>query len=90
MDCLSIKRFQGFDELDGAVTVQTFSDERRFRPDMEALLSKVRLTQSETIPGQLEKMWVEVSLTLNNGQSLTSRCDGPKGFWGLPERLVKH
>ncbi len=80
--------------LDGAVTVETFSDERRFRPDIEALLSKVRLTQSETIPGQLEKMWVEVSVTLNDGQSLTTRCDGPKGFWGLPaleceEHLIK-
>ena len=80
--------------LDGAVTVQTFSDERRFRPDMEALLPKVSLTQSETIPGQLEKMWVEVRVTLSDGQSLTARCDGPKGFWGLPglereEHLVK-
>lgn len=80
--------------LDGVVTVLTFSDERRFRPDMETLLPKVSLTQSETIPGQLEKMWVEVSVTLSDGQLLTTRCDGPRGFWGLPplereEHLVK-
>jgi hypothetical protein len=39
-------------------------------------------------------MWVEVSITLSDGQTLTTRCDGPKGFWGLPalereEHLVK-
>jgi 2-methylcitrate dehydratase PrpD len=80
--------------LDGAVTVRTFSDERRFRPDMVALLPKITLVQSEQIPGELERMWVEVSVTLHDGQRLTTRCDGPKGFWGLPplsreEHLVK-
>jgi aconitate decarboxylase len=67
--------------LDGAVTVRTFADERRFQPDMIALLPKI-------------KMWVEVSVTLHDGRHLTARCDGPKGFWGLPpltreEHLLK-
>jgi 2-methylcitrate dehydratase PrpD len=80
--------------LDGAVTVRTFSDERRFRPDMVALLPKITLVQSAQIPGELERMWVEVSVALHDGQCLATRCDGPKGFWGLPplsheEHLVK-
>lgn len=80
--------------LDGAVTIKTFSDERRFRSDMLALLPKVTLVQSDTIPGQLEKMWVEATVTLNDGRTLNARCNGPKGFWGLPplereEHLVK-
>ena len=80
--------------LDGAVTIGTFSDERRFLSDMQTLLPKISLVQSDTIPGQLEKMWVEARLTLNDGRSLHARCSGPKGFWSLPslereEHLIK-
>lgn len=80
--------------LDGAVTIQTFSDERRFRSDMVGLLPKVSLVQSEAIPGQLEKMWVEATVSLSDGRTLNTSCKGPKGFWGLPplerdEHLMK-
>jgi aconitate decarboxylase len=70
--------------LDGAVTVRSFSDERRYRRDMTDLLPRITLTQSLDIPGQLERMWVEVTVELGSGERLTARCDGPKGFWGLP------
>jgi 2-methylcitrate dehydratase PrpD len=80
--------------LDGAVTVRTFSAERRFRQDMVALLPVVTLTQSAEIPGELERMWVEITVELHGGRRITARCQGPKGFWGLPplareEHLVK-
>ncbi|HEV8711754.1 MAG TPA: MmgE/PrpD family protein [Candidatus Binatia bacterium] len=80
--------------LDGAVTVRTFSDERRFRQDLVALLPIIVLTQSAEIPGELEKMWVEVTVELHGGRQIIARCRGPKGFWGLPplareEHLVK-
>lgn len=80
--------------LDGAVNVSTFANERRLRADMVALLPAITLVQSEKIPGELEKMWVEVAVELQEGQRRTARCDGPRGFWGLPpltreEHLVK-
>ena len=80
--------------LDGAVTVRTFADERRFRQDIVALLPAIALIQSEEIPGELEKMWVEVTVEMRDGRQVTARCNGPKGFWGLPrlareEHLVK-
>ncbi len=80
--------------LDGAVTVRTFADERRFRQDIVALLPAIALIQSEEIPGELEKMWVEVTVEMQGGRRVTARCNGPKGFWGLPqlareEHLVK-
>jgi len=80
--------------LDGAVTVRTFSDERRFRPDMVNLLPSITLVQSDEIPGELEQMWVEITVELQDGQRVTARCNGPKGFWGLArlgreEHLVK-
>ncbi|MGE0820890.1 MAG: MmgE/PrpD family protein [Candidatus Binatia bacterium] len=70
--------------LDGAVTVQTFTDERRFRADIRALLSTITLVQSPKIPGELEKMWVDVTVELANGRHVAVTCRGPKGFWGLP------
>jgi len=80
--------------LDGAVTVRTFSEGRRTRPDMVALLPRITLVQSPTIPGAMEKMWVETNVELADGRRATVRCRGPKGFWGLPpltrdEHLVK-
>ncbi len=80
--------------LDGAVTVRSFSHERRYRHDMVDLLPLLTLVQSPDIPGELENMWVEVAVELQSGACLTARCNGPKGFWGLPpltraEHLVK-
>ncbi|MGE0679941.1 MAG: MmgE/PrpD family protein [Candidatus Binatia bacterium] len=70
--------------LDGSVTVGTFRDEQRFRSDMEKMLKTMTLTQTTDIPGEMEKMWVDVEVELVSSQRLTSRCQGPKGFWGLP------
>ena len=70
--------------LDGTVTINTFSDARRFGSDMQSLLPKISLVQSDAIPGRLEKMWVEVELHLHDGRTLHTRCNGPRGFWGLP------
>ena len=80
--------------LDGAVSIRTFSDDSCARPALTGLLSRTRLTQEETIPAVLEKMWVAVAVDLQNGQRLSARCDGPQGFWGRPalqrdEHLVK-
>jgi aconitate decarboxylase len=70
--------------LDGAVTVRTFTDERSQQADMKNLLDVISILQTDTIPGEMEKMWVEVEVELVNGQRLTARCRGPRGFWGLP------
>lgn len=80
--------------LDGTVNIRSFSDQRRQRADMERLLPLITLIPSPEIPGDLEHMWVEVTVVVRDGNRHTARCHGPKGFWGLPplereERLVK-
>jgi aconitate decarboxylase len=80
--------------LDGTVNVHTFSHERRTRSDMVDLLPRITLVQSPTIPGAVEKMWVDTTVELADGRRATVRCRGPKGFWGLSpltrdEHLVK-
>jgi aconitate decarboxylase len=67
--------------LDGEVTIDTFTDGRRFRPDMEALLRKIELRQDPDIPGE----WLNMRLTIDvsaEGGSHTHTCSGPKGAWG--------
>ncbi len=69
--------------LDGEVGLQTFTDERLFRPDMQALLKKTRLTLSQDMSSQYDSdRHTEVVITLTNGSTLSARCAHPRGSWG--------
>jgi aconitate decarboxylase len=80
--------------LDGKVTMNSFEDEHRFSPAVEALLDKVELTMDDSIPARFEELFVELEVDLDDGTTLKTRCDGPRGKWGTPpitveEHLVK-
>jgi 2-methylcitrate dehydratase PrpD len=79
--------------LDGTVGIDTFSDDRWARPDISAMLSKVKLVQSPDIPATLRQMRVEINVTLADGTLISSKCVQPRGGWGSPiseqEHLVK-
>ena len=67
--------------LDGAVTMGSFEDDRRFAPDMEALLERLEVTSDPTISGRFDEMHVAARITLTNGDSLQTSTDGPPGSW---------
>ncbi|MCG8544725.1 MAG: MmgE/PrpD family protein [Alphaproteobacteria bacterium] len=80
--------------LDGKVTMDTFEDEKRFSPAVEAMLDKVELEMRDDIPGRFEELYVLLEVELDDGTVLKTRCDGPRGKWGTPpitveEHLVK-
>ena len=79
--------------LDGAVTIGSFADERRFALDMEDLLGKIDLNANAEIPVNFEEMWSSVEVLLDDGKRHSVRCDRPRGIWGNPlsreERLAK-
>ena len=80
--------------LDGKVVISSFTDERRFSPDMEAMLGKYELEMRDDIPGRFDQMYVEMRVTLDGGETLETRCTGPRGIWGTPpipeaDHLVK-
>jgi aconitate decarboxylase len=80
--------------LDGKIVMDTFEDEHRFSAPVEALLDKVTLNMRDDIPGRFEEMYVELEVDLENGETLKTRCNGPRGKWGTPpisvdEHLVK-
>ena len=70
--------------LDGAVKIDSFSNERRFRADMVELLGKTELVQDEAIPGDFHKMHVRIEIELDDGRRLAAISRGPKGIWGTP------
>jgi aconitate decarboxylase len=76
--------------LDGAVGIDTFTDERCARSDMMAMLPKVRFLQSPDIPATLDRMWVEIKIGLHDGRRVTGRCVRPRGIWGSPISELEH
>ena len=74
--------------LDGRVDIDTFSDERRFSPDMEAMLVRVRVVPAD--PGQT---WVRATARLTGGRTLSEECRDFRGSAANPmsreERLAK-
>lgn len=69
--------------LDGAVRIDSFSEERRFRPDMVALLEKIELLQDSSIPGDFHGMHVTVEVEREDGAVQESVCRAPRGAWGV-------
>lgn len=81
--------------LDGCVTIDSFTDERRFSPDVEGMLEKINVIEDKDIPEGLNfaDTWATVKVSLNDGRVLQARCDCPSGRWDRPlqrdERLFK-
>ena len=79
--------------LDGEITVDSFNNERRYAPDMVALLPRIRLRFDDNIPNDFDLMHVDMAVTLTDGRVLTQRVDKLSGWIGLPltreQRLKK-
>lgn len=70
--------------LDGRVGIDTFTDARRFKADMVALLRKTTLRQDAGMPNDLHKMRVDIAVETRDGRHYKAVCRGPKGTWGTP------
>ncbi len=76
--------------LDGRVGIDTFTDERRHRPDMVDLLAKITLTQDPSIVGDFHHMHVAIEAELADGSRVNAVCRGPQGAWGVPLEPSAH
>ena len=74
--------------LDGRVVIDSFTDQRRFAPDMEAMLRKIRVEPVEQKPGV-----VTVTARLKDGRTVSDECSSFTGSATNPmsreERMAK-
>ncbi|HEU0021773.1 MAG TPA: MmgE/PrpD family protein [Dehalococcoidia bacterium] len=74
--------------LDGRVVIDSFTDQRRFSPDLERMLGKVHVDPVELEPGV-----VRVTARLTDGRTVSEECRGFRGSAGNPmsqdERMDK-
>jgi 2-methylcitrate dehydratase PrpD len=79
--------------LDGEITIDSFTDERRFAPDAVELLKRTTLRYDDTIPRDFDRMHVVVAVTMKGGRSVSKKIDRLSGWVGYPltrdERLKK-
>ena len=76
--------------LDGKMRIDSFSDERRFRSDIKALLPKIELNQSKDITDLFHKMHIVLAVETTDGRRYETECRKPKGFWGVDIPLEDH
>lgn len=79
--------------LDNKVTVDSFSNERRFSPDVENLLSKTELVYDDSISMSALETLVRLRVHLVDGRTLSSTKQEITGMVGVPlaraDRLAK-
>ena len=80
--------------LDGKVVMDSFTNERRFADDMTPMLDMIDVEMRDDITGNFDEMYVIAEAILDDGSTVTARCDGPRGKWGTPpipeeDHLVK-
>ena len=89
----SVQYTTGLALIDGEITVDSFTNERRFSPDIVALLPKVELIIDDNIPADFDLMHVIVKVTTKDGRKLSKRIEKLTGWVGSPltreQRLKK-
>jgi 2-methylcitrate dehydratase PrpD len=70
--------------LDRRVGIDTFRDERRFAPDMTALLERIRIEEDLSIPSKFADSWVVLRVRTRDGRMLEERCTTLRGMAGNP------
>jgi aconitate decarboxylase len=70
--------------LDGEITIDSFTNERRFAADVEALLPKVKLNMDDSIPNDFDRMHTIVTVFTTSGERFEKRVERLSGWIGSP------
>jgi aconitate decarboxylase len=69
--------------LDGRVGLDTFTDERLHRADMQRVLPLISVSMPAEMPSAYDSgRYAEVTVILEDGRKLQARCSNPRGSWG--------
>ncbi|XP_062982095.1 cis-aconitate decarboxylase [Elgaria multicarinata webbii] len=70
--------------LDGHISVESFKQHNVSRPELNELLRKTHLEHSPDNPPSFKSLYCEANLTLQDGYTLSERCDTFYGHWRKP------
>jgi 2-methylcitrate dehydratase PrpD len=77
----------------GTIGIDTFSDETRFSPPVEAAMPRIRVRPNPEIKADLLQTWVGARARLKDGREVAERCRHYRGSMANPmtrdERLAK-
>lgn len=80
--------------IDGTVTIDTFTDKRRFSTDIEDFLAKTKIHYDPSISKEFLDLHTEVIVRLSDGTELSERIDALTGMPGVPlteeQRMQKY
>lgn len=78
--------------LDGEIRINSFTDERRFSADIEEMLGRIRVVETDDIPPGMRwpETWARVEVTLKDGRVLSAICEKPKGRGDRPLSRSEH
>lgn len=76
--------------LDGHVGIQSFTDQRRFAPDVVELLGKCTVVRDPNASNDTSNMQIEVRVMLDDGSIASQICKRPPGSWGEPIDPAQH
>ena len=80
--------------LDGSVTIDSFTDQRRFAADVEDMLPKMTIEFDPLISKEFLDLHTEVVVRLTDGTELSERVDALSGMPGFPlteeQRMTKY
>lgn len=78
--------------MDGEVLIDSFTDKRRFAPDMEAMLDRIKVIEDKNIPSGLDwpRTWANVTVHFKDGTRLTATCKKPRGRGDKPLTRAEH
>ena len=76
--------------IDGRVGIDSFSDTRRFRPEMETLLAKIKVCRDPSRSQDTRNMHVDIEVIMDDGVIHRETCSAPPGAWGQPVNPVQH
>jgi aconitate decarboxylase len=78
--------------LDGYVGLDTFTDDRLHRADMQTVLPKIEISMPADMPSQYNTgRYAEVIVHMPDGKILKAKCSNPRGSWGAaPISAAEH
>lgn len=67
--------------LDRRLTIESFSDDRALKPEVQRLLARIGVRVDPNIPEAADKVFTPVTISLKDGRIFSCKVEFPRGHW---------